>query len=296
MHKTIIPIGFVIDKSSLIGNERDCYLEILGLMGFDTATGKYVNCGLHRYDDRVIFPFVLELAGDEIKFSWDSVSKKHFPSGLCIENITVFHIDDNNCPLFDIDGTYLDYYENNLVYFSTSCLSVEFNVETLSYSVSTSGWENTPDLVAVDTFGCDSQDIVGLFEEVSDHIYYLDGICIVTSGYSNDSLILPNGTEYLFIYGSASSITSLVCSKELLEIYCIQSNGIANLKRLVISKSITKEQFAKITFMIAKFNYKTNYNLSAYYSRRDWDGFYEYATKNPEDIDSVYEGIEIVVY
>ena len=103
MHKTVIPIGFVIDTSSLTGNEKDCYLEILGLMGFDTATGKYVNCGLHRYDDRVIFPFVLELAGDEIKFSWDSVSKKHFPSELCIENNTVFHIDDNNCPLFDID-------------------------------------------------------------------------------------------------------------------------------------------------------------------------------------------------
>lgn len=296
MHKTIIPIGFVIDKSSLTGNEKDCYLEILGLMGFDTATGKYVNCGLNGYDDRVIFPFVLELAGDEIKFSWDSVSKKHFPSELCIENITVFHIDDNNCPLFDIDGTYLDFYESNLVYFSTTYLSVEFNVETLSYSVSTSGWENTPDLIAVDTFGCDSQDIVGLFEEVSDHIYYLDGICIVTSGYSNDSLILPNGTEYLFIYGSASSVTSLVCSKELLEIYCIQSNGIANLKRLAISKSITKEQFAKITFVIMKFKEKYASSLSEYYQYQDWDGFYDCSTRNPWVIDSIYEDIEVVVY
>lgn len=39
MEKTIIPIGFVIDKDSLIENEKECYAEVLGLMGFNTATG-----------------------------------------------------------------------------------------------------------------------------------------------------------------------------------------------------------------------------------------------------------------
>ena len=296
MPKTIIPIGFVIDKSSLTGNEKYCYLEILGLMGFDTATGEYVNCGLNGYADRVIFPIEDDIKGCKIEFARKKMGGWFYPFKFYYEQGTCQYVLDNNCPLFDIDGTYLDFYESSLVYFKASYVSVEFNVETLSYSVSTSRWENTPDLIAVDTFGCDLQDIVCLFDEVSDHIYYLDGICIVTSGYGNDSLILPNGTEYLLIYGSASSITSLVCSKELLEIYCIQSNSIGNLKRLAISKSITKEQFAKITFIIAKFNYKTNYNLSVYYSRRDWDGFYEYSTNNREIIDSIYLGIEIIIY
>lgn len=78
--------------------------------------------------------------------------------------------------------------------------------------------------------------------------------------------------------------------------YCIDSNGLYNLKRLAISKSITKEQFAKITFIVSKFKYKENDNLWIYYSRRDWDGFYEYSTKNREIIDSIYLGIEIIIY
>lgn len=296
MPKTIIPIGFVIDKSCLTGNEKDCYLEILGLMGFDTATGEYVNCGLNGYADRVIFPIEDDIKGCKIEFARKTMGGWFYPFKFYYEQGTCQYVLDNNCPLFDIDGTYLDFYESNLVYFSISYLRVEFNVETLSYSVSTSGWENTPDLIAVDTFGCDSQDIVGLFEEVSDHIYYLDGICIVTSGYSNDSLILPNGTEYLFIYGSASSITSLVCSKELLEIYCIDSNGLFNLKCLAVSKSVTKEQFAKITFVIMKFKEKYASSLSEYYQYQDWDGFYDCSTRNPWVIDSIYEDIEVVVY
>lgn len=296
MHKTIIPIGFVIDKDNLIEDEKECYTEVLGLMGFDTATGKYVDCGLHRYEDRVIFPVALDISLNRVYFKWDVRENRYITSYFYFYEGNKIDIEDNNCPLFHTDGTYIDYYKNKLVYFNTHYLYVEFNIETLSYSVSTSGSKENPALIAVDTFGCESSDIVCLFYEVSDHIYYLDGICIVTSGYSNDSLILPKGTEYLFIYGSASSITSLVCSKELLEIYCIQSNGIDNLKRLAISKSITKEQFAKITFVIMKFKEKYASILSEYYQYKDWDGFYDCSTRNPWVIDSIYDDIEIIVY
>jgi hypothetical protein len=296
MEKTIIPIGFVIDKDNLIEGEKECYAEVLGLMGFDTATGKYVNCGRHRYDDRVIFPLALDISLNRVYFKWDSRENRYIPSYFYFYEGNQVAILDNNCPLFHTDGTYIDCYESKTIYFHTPYIAVEFNVETLSYSVDTSGSIKHPDLLAVDTFGCDTQDIACLLDEVFNNIYYLDGVCIVTRDFVGDTLILPHGTKYLFIYGDASNITSLVCSKELLEMYCIDSNGIGRLKRLAISKSITKEQFAKITYLIMKFNYKDLRDLSYYYHSQDWDGFYEYATKNSWAIASAYEDIEIIVY
>lgn len=296
MEKTIIPIGFVIDKDNLIEDEKECYTEVLGLMGFDTATGKYVDCGLHRYEDRVIFPVALDISLNRVYFKWDARENRYIPSYFYFYEGNKIDIEDNNCPLFHTDGTYIEYYKSKQVYFNTHYLYVEFNIETLSYSVSTSGSTENKVSIAVDTFGCESNDIVCLFDKVSDNIYYLDGVCIVTDGYSGDTLILPSGTKYLFVYWNTSSITSLVCSKELLEIYCIQNNGLGMLKQLAISKSITKEQFARITFLIMKFNYKYIFSLADYYNKKDWDGFYEYAIKNPDVIDSVYEEIEIIIY
>ena len=131
-----------------------------------------------------------------------------------------------------------------------------------------------------------------ILTKVSVGLYRYGDTIIAFKDFDDETLIIPDDISKIVI-DSCKSLKNLVLNKCFKSIECTY---LENLSRLAVSRSLSYKQFSDIALEIMFDRGISSKSISAYYEKSDYKACFDLFQSDKELADSVFGGIDIIVY
>lgn len=294
----LLPLGYKIDIDYYKVSKNAKSFSVQELVVIDLATRELTSIGVDDFPKYNKFSYRFMNIRDSYKIYFiDEVysNAEHRYYGECDDFRVVV---ENSClPVYDMDGNLITTCGSDYAIISIDArLAVEFTFKPVfSYKLITRHTELVK-LFALPNISPQSSDLLRLFNELSDGLYYENGICLVTQRFKDKSLIIPESTKYIVINTEFIGFEEIVFNKSFEQIWGQSIYDGKVVKKVYISKETSIEQLVQIIEIIRKLNGVVHHGLEYAYMEKDYDRYYTWLKSHEDVANSILGSVDIIIY
>lgn len=294
----LLPLGYKIDTDYYKVSKNAKSFPVHELVVIDLATRESTSIGVDDFPKYNKFSYRFMNIRDSYKIYFiDEVysNAEHRYYGECDDFRVVV---ENSClPVYDMDGNLITTCGSDYAILSIDArLAVEFTFKPVfSYKLITRHTELVK-LFALPNISPQSSDLLRLFNELSDGLYYQNEICLITTKFKDKSLIIPESSKYIVINNDYIGFESVVFNKSFEQILgqSIYDGNIV--KSVYISRETSIDQLVQIIDFIRKVNGVVHHGLEYVYMEKDYDKYYTWLKSHEDVANAILGSVDIVIY
>lgn len=295
----LLPLGYKIDTDYYKVSKNAKSFPVQELVVIDLATRESTSIGVDDFPKYNKFSYRFMNIRDSYKIYFiDEVysNAEHRYYGEC-DDFRVVVVENSCLPVYDMDGNLITTCGSDYAILSIDArLAVEFTFKPVfSYKLITRHTELVK-LFALPSISPQSSDLLRLFNDLSDGLYYENEICLITTKFKDKSLIIPESSKYIVINTDYIGFESVVFNKSFEQIWgqSIYDGNIV--KSVYISRETSIDQLVQIIDFIRKVNGVVHHGLEYAYMEKDYDKYYTWLKSHEDVANAILGSVDIVIY
>lgn len=294
----LLPLGYKIDTDYYKVSKNAKSFPVQELVVIDLATRESTSIGVDDFPKYNKFSYRFMNIRDSYKIYFIDEVYSNAEHRYYAECDTLREVVKDSClPVYDMDGNLITTCGSDYAILSIDArLAVEFTFKPVfSYKLITRHTELVK-LFALPSISPQSSDLLRLFNELSDGLYYENEICLVTQKFKDKSLIIPESSKYIVINTEYIGFEEVVFNKSFSQIYGQHSYDGKVVKRVYISRETNIDQLVQIIELIRKLNSVVHHGLDHVYMEKDYDKYYTWLKSNEDIASDILGSVDIVIY